>query len=89
MRTHARSVLCNSLGKSSAKELEAGKYTRAVELLTRLLAVPDIGPDELARGESNLAACLAKLGVYLHAHMYVHMHVYMHAYMHACVHMHV
>ena len=62
VRTHARQLLCSSLGQSSTKEMEAGNYTRALELLTRLLAVPQIGADETSKGEAHRAMALAKLG---------------------------
>lgn len=62
LRSHARSSLCNTLGCGSQQAAATGNHARAVELLKRLLTVPGIDANEIARSGSNLATSLAKLG---------------------------
>jgi tetratricopeptide (TPR) repeat protein len=62
LRGHARRLLCNSLGGASQQAAVVGDHARAVERLERLLKVPGIDANEVAKGGANLATSLAKLG---------------------------
>jgi len=62
LRGHARRELCSTLGRLSQRAAAGGDHPKAMQALRRLLAVPGIGADEIAAGESNLATSLVALG---------------------------
>ena len=59
---HARSTLCNTLGRQAQQQMAQGEHARAVETLEgRLLKVPGLEPNMRARTEANLAVSLCAL----------------------------